>query len=145
MRQVIAVATAVNLLAGTAFAEVETTAKTVVQAKAVIALELNAAATTEKGCKLTFVVENGLTTPITSLKAEVALFNADGVVDRMTMLDFLDLPVGKRRVRQFELPGAPCESLSGLLLNDVKVCEGGGDQCAALIETRSKASIGFDG
>ncbi|WP_176083794.1 hypothetical protein [Martelella sp. HB161492] len=141
LRLVMAVAAAITGPCSAAMAQEQPIAA----AKATVSLELNAVMTTAKGCKLTFVVENGLKMPITSLKAEVALFNADGIVDRMTMLDFLDLPVEKRRVRQFELQGAPCEELSGLLLNDVKVCEGGGDQCVAAIETRSKATIGFDG
>ncbi|AMM83863.1 hypothetical protein [Martelella sp. AD-3] len=113
--------------------------------KAGLSISLNALDTTDNGCKLTFLVENNLSAPIDSLQAEVALFDTEGVVDRLTMLDFLSLPAGKMRVRQFELPGAGCDALGGLLLNDLKVCEVAGADCMAELETGSKAGIPFDG
>nr|WP_272210445.1 hypothetical protein [Marinicella sp. W31]MDC2876326.1 hypothetical protein [Marinicella sp. W31] len=110
-----------------------------------LSISLNALDTTDNGCKLTFLVENDLSETIDSLQAEVALFDTDGIVDRLTMLDFLSLPAGKMRVRQFELPGAGCDALGGLLLNDIKVCDGAGVDCMAALETGSKAGIPFDG
>ena len=115
------------------------------EASSGLSISLNAVETTANGCKLTFVVDNELAETIESLQTEVALFNADGVVDRLTMLDFLTLPAGKMRVRQFELPGQSCEALGGLLLNDIKVCEAGGADCMANLTTDSKAGIPFDG
>ncbi|AJY44607.1 hypothetical protein [Martelella endophytica] len=114
-------------------------------APAGLSISLNSLETTENGCKLTFVVDNELAETIESLQTEVALFNAEGVVDRLTMLDFLTLPAGKKRVRQFELPGQTCDALGGLLLNDIKVCEAGGADCMANLTTDSKAGIPFDG
>lgn len=108
-------------------------------------ISLNALESTDNGCKLTFLVENDLPADIESLQAEVALFDSEGVVDRLTMLDFLTLPEGKKRVRQFELPGASCDALGGLLLNDIKVCDAEGVDCMGALETGSKADIPFDG
>ncbi|PRX07299.1 UNVERIFIED_ORG: hypothetical protein BCL66_113115 [Martelella mediterranea] len=110
-----------------------------------LSISLNALDTTANGCKLTFLVENNLSETVESLQAEVALFDVDGVVDRLTMLDFLTLPAGKMRVRQFELPGEDCDALGGLLLNDIKVCDAASVDCMAELETDSKAGIPFDG
>ena len=110
-----------------------------------LSISLNTLETTDNGCKLTFLVENDLPETIESLQAEVALFDSEGIVDRLTMLDFLTLPAGKKRVRQFELPGESCDALGGLLLNDIKVCDAEGVDCMSALETGSKAGIPFDG
>ena len=110
-----------------------------------LSISLNTLETTDNGCKLTFLVENDLPETIESLQAEVALFDSEGVVDKLTMLDFLTLPAGKKRVRQFELPGESCDALGGLLLNDIKVCDAEGVDCMGALETGSKAGIPFDG
>ena len=110
-----------------------------------LSISLNTLETTDNGCKLTFLVENDLPETIESLQAEVALFDSEGIVDRLTMLDFLTLPAGKKRVRQFELPGESCDALGGLLLNDIKVCDAEGVDCMGALQTGSKAGIPFDG
>ena len=128
-----------------AFSEADVGAPAVEQTSGDLSISLNAVDTTANGCKLTFLIENGLPQTVESLKAEVALFDPDGVVDRLTMLDFLTLPAGKKRVRQFELPGEGCDQLGGLLLNDIKVCEAGDADCMANLTTSSKAGIPFEG
>lgn len=110
-----------------------------------LSISLNALDTTQNGCKLTFVIENDMPETIDSLRAEVALFDPDGVIDRLTMLDFMSLPAGKTRVRQFELPGEGCDQIGGLLLNDIKTCEAGGADCMANLVTSSKAGVDFGG
>lgn len=126
--------------------ETSSEATTDIEAKTTpLSISLNALDTTENGCKLTFVIDNEMPETVESLKAEVALFDADGVIDRLTMLDFLTLPQGKMRVRQFELPGAGCDQIGGLLLNDIKVCEAGGADCMANLQTSSKAGVEFNG
>jgi len=58
----------------------------------VLSLELNAAQPSEKGCRLTFVVNNALGADLSKAAFEIALFNEAGVVDRLAVLDFNDLP-----------------------------------------------------
>lgn len=53
-----------------------------------LSLELNGAQPSEKGCRLTFVVNNGLGASLSKAAFEIALFNDAGVVDRLTVLDF---------------------------------------------------------
>ncbi|TIU28773.1 MAG: hypothetical protein E5W38_22975, partial [Mesorhizobium sp.] len=55
-----------------------------------LSLELNAAQPSDKGCRLTFVVNNTLGADLSKAAFEIALFNEAGVVDRLTVLDFKD-------------------------------------------------------
>ena len=86
-------------------------------AKPALVLELNAAQPSEKGCRLTFVVTNNLGGELSKAAFEMAMFNEAGVVDRLTVLDFKDLPAGKTKVARFDLGGADCGKISRLLIN----------------------------
>ena len=70
-----------------------------------LSLELNGAQPSDKGCRLTFVVNNNLGADLSKAAFEIALFNEAGVVDRLTVLDFKDLPAGKTKVTRFDLAG----------------------------------------
>jgi hypothetical protein len=89
-----------------------------------LTLELNGAQTSDKGCRLTFVVNNSLGAELTKAAFEIALFNASGVVDRLTVLDFKELPAGKTKVTRFDPrrrrlrrdqphPGQQCDGMCG--------------------------------
>jgi hypothetical protein len=109
-------------------------------------VELNALAPSQKGCMMTFVAENDLAAPITKISFELAFFNDKNSVDRVTVLDFRDLPVGKKRVRQFDMPGVKCESVSRIIINDTPVCDGpSAGACKAGLVTRTQLSIPFEG
>ena len=109
-------------------------------------VELNALAPSQKGCMMTFVAENDLATPINKISFELAFFNDKNAVDRVTVLDFRDLPVGKKRVRQFDMPGVKCESVSRIIVNDTPVCDGpAAGACKAALMTRSQLSVPFEG
>lgn len=109
-------------------------------------LELNAAQSSERGCRLTYVVTNGLGTDLTKAAFEIALFNDSGVVDRMAVLDFNELPAGKTKVTRFDLPGVDCAKLSRVLINTVTACEGANVQpnaCVRQLKPVSKTNIAF--
>ena len=66
----------------------------------------------------------------------------------MAVLDFRDLPTGKTKVRQFDLPGTKCEAVKSLLINDAPVCTGDGvakDACMKALKTRVEISCGVEG
>ncbi len=116
------------------------------QPEALIELDLNAAQPSQGGCRLTFVVANNLATPIDRAAFEMALFNKQGVVDRLSVLDFKGLPAGKTKVSRFDLSGVQCGDLSRVLINDATACEGAGtapDACAKSLRTRSTSGIQF--
>lgn len=111
-----------------------------------LTLELNAAQPSDKGCRLTFVVNNGLGTDLTKAAFEIALFNEAGVVDRLTVLDFKELPAGKTKVTRFDLAGADCAKLSRVLINSATECTGASVEPAACmrgLKTETKTGIAF--
>lgn len=113
-----------------------------------LTIEINELAPSEKGCKLTFVADNGLPQSLARLSFEFVLFDAKGLVERMAVLDFRDVPAGKTKVRQFDLPGTKCEDVNSLLINDAPVCEGEGvspGACMKALKTGSKSSVALKG
>ncbi|KRB61841.1 hypothetical protein ASE04_20220 [Rhizobium sp. Root708] len=115
-------------------------------AAASLDVELNALAPSQKGCMMTFVALNKLPAPINKVSFELAFFNDKNAVDRITVLDFRDLPQGKKRVRQFDMPNIKCESVTRLLINDTPVCDGpAAGECMKGLVTRSQVSVPFEG
>lgn len=111
-----------------------------------LSLELNGVEPSDKGCRLTFVVANDLGADLTRAAFEIALFNDKGVVDRLTVLDFRDLPEGKTKVSRFDLAGTDCAKMGRILVNSVTDCSGKGvqaDTCMKGLKTSSKAGITF--
>jgi hypothetical protein len=109
-------------------------------------LELNGAQPSDKGCRLTFVVKNDLGADLSKAAYEIALFNEAGVVDRLTVLDFKDLPTGKTNVVRFDLAGTDCGKTSRVLVNSATECTGSGVEpsaCMRRLETDSKTGIFF--
>ena len=112
----------------------------------VLSLELNAAQPSEKGCRLTFGVNNALGTNLSKAAFEIALFDEAGVVDRLTVLDFKDLPAGKTKVTRFDLAGADCGKLGRVLINSATECAGNGIEpaaCMRALKTSTKTAIAF--
>lgn len=115
-------------------------------AGATLNVELNALAPSQKGCMMTFVAENNLEAPVNKISFELAFFNGKNAVDRITVLDFRDLPLGKKRVRQFDMPNVKCEDVSRILINDTPVCDGpAAGACMKGLVTRSQISVPFEG
>ena len=111
-----------------------------------ITLELNGAEPSDKGCRLTFVVNNGLGAELTKAAFEIALYNKSGVVDRLTVLDFKELPAGKTKVTRFDLTGVDCAKISRILVNHATECVGEGVEpgaCLRKLKTAAKTEITF--
>lgn len=111
-----------------------------------LVLELNAAQPSDKGCRFTFVVTNNLDAELSKAAFEIALFNEAGVVDRLTVLDFKDLPAGKTKVTRFDLPGTECAKISRVLINHATDCVGPGVEpsaCLKSLRTATKSGIAF--
>jgi hypothetical protein len=109
-------------------------------------LELNGAQPSDKGCRLTFVVTNNLGAELSKAAFEIALFNDAGVVDRLTVLDFNELPAGKTKVVRFDLAGVDCTKISRVLINHATECTGAGidpKACLAQLKPETKSTIVF--
>ncbi|MFD1983001.1 hypothetical protein ACFSOZ_09985 [Mesorhizobium newzealandense] len=111
-----------------------------------LTLELNGAQASDKGCRLTFVVNNDLGADLSKAAFEIALFNEAGVVDRLTVLDFKELPAGKTKVTRFDLAGTDCAKVSRVLINSATECAGTGvepNACMRKLKTDTKTGIAF--
>ena len=109
-------------------------------------VELNALAPSQKGCMMTFVALNKLAAPVNKISIELAFFNDKNAVDKITVLDFRDLPEGKKRVRQFDMPNMKCEAVTRIIINDTRVCDGpAAGACMKGLVTRSQISVPFEG
>lgn len=111
-------------------------------------IELNEVAPSQKGCKLTFVAGNEFAQSLSKVSFEFVIFDQKGLVERMAVLDFRDLPAGKTKVRQFDLPGTNCEAVKSLLINDAPACVGDdveGDACMKGLKTGSKSAVELKG
>jgi hypothetical protein len=111
-----------------------------------LTLELNALQPSEKGCRLTFVVTNNLSGALDKVGFEVALFNQAQVVDRITLLDFKELPQGKTKVRRFDLGELDCTKITRVLVNDSTECAGAGidpKACIRQLNPTTKSGIQF--
>jgi hypothetical protein len=109
-------------------------------------LELNGAQASDKGCRLTFVVTNNLGAELGKAAFEIALFNEAGVVDRLTVLDFNELPAGKTKVARFDLAGTDCAKVSRVLVNHVTECTGSDidpKACIRQLKPETKSGITF--
>lgn len=112
-------------------------------------LELNAAAETDTGsCRLTYVASNQTDTALDRTAYEVAVFDAEGVVTRLLVLEFGALVEGKTKILQFDLSGTPCGSISRIVVNDVAGCTvaGSGEDsavCMSNLAASSRTAIQF--
>ncbi|MEM6464422.1 MAG: hypothetical protein AAF724_21175 [Pseudomonadota bacterium] len=111
-----------------------------------VSLELNNLTSSEAGCLATFMVKNGFDQPLEKVGYEIVLFDTEGLVERMMVLDFSPLSTGKTRVRQFDLPGTTCEQIGRVLVNDAAFCEGGNlpaQACLERLETSARPQVEF--
>ena len=68
------------------------------------------------------------------------------MVDRLTVLDFNELPAGKTKVARFDLAGADCGKISRVLVNHATECLGTGidpKACLSQLKPTTKSNILF--
>lgn len=118
------------------------------EGKQALTMDLNAADTIGEACRLTFVLTNGLEADIDRLVYETVLFSNQGRVLLLTLFDFGSLPVGRPRVRQFQVPDTTCDRIGSVLINGADTCDGTGlapGLCETALETRSLSGIEIGG
>jgi len=71
---------------------------------------------------------------LTKAAFELVLFDTEGKVSRLTVVDFKDLPQGKTKVRQFDFSGVDCAGVGRILINDSTECAGPAIAPTACIE-----------
>lgn len=111
-----------------------------------LAIELNTAADSGGGCRLSFVATNGTGQLLDQVSFEVFTFDDKGTVAQSLVFQFGRFPAGKTKVVQFDLAGQACASISRLLVNDATECAVEGKASTACIDaltTTSRGAIDF--
>lgn len=111
-------------------------------------IELNKAEQLEDTCRLVFMTRNELGANLDELSFETVLFDTQGTVERFTLFDFRDVPAGKTRVRQFDLPDARCASIGRVLINGTAACKGEGiadGDCASRLDPSTRIDMELSG
>jgi hypothetical protein len=114
------------------------------QSQPSLSVDLNATQQLEQACRLVFVAANNTSASIDAMSLETVLFDASGKVDRFALFDFKDLPLGKTRVRQFDLPDTRCSDIGRVLINGAASCKGPslkGTECMDHLDLKSSSSM----
>lgn len=107
-----------------------------------LSIDLNALEQIDQACRLAFVATNATGTSIDALVLETVVFDTAGTVDRFALFDFKALPVGKTRVRQFDLPETQCSDIGRVLINGAESCKGPslkGTECMDRLDLKSSS------
>lgn len=105
-------------------------------------LELNALLPQDNACQFVFVAQNESPVDLGQMVLEAVLFDTEGRVSALTLLDLQDLPAGHMRVRSFQLAGLDCATVGRLLINGVSSCEpAGAEACAAPLTVSSRTGV----
>lgn len=142
----LALALPVAVAGGVAAQESSAPAAATTNDAASLGLALDALDPVEAGCRLSFVITNGMAAEIEDLSVEIAVFAADGGFDKMLRLNFGLLLDGKTRVRQFDVAGTPCEGIGSVLVNDIAACEAAALQpvdCLRAMRVTSRGDVPF--
>lgn len=99
-----------------------------------INIELNGVEPRDDTCRMVFTAQS--TSGVEGLIVETAIFNTSGAVLMLTLFDFVDLPAGSLRVRQFDIAGQSCADVARVLFNGIDSCQGA--DCTAALSVGSK-------
>ena len=114
-----------------------------------VVMELNGLADAQNdSCALTMVTTNRLPQGLQRAAWQVAIFDANGTVRALPVLDFGALVAGKTRVISFVIPGGTFTSLGRVVVNDVVECTADDgsdlrDRCLGNLATQNRSNIEF--
>ncbi len=126
------------------FASLFTLAVADASANGTLGIELNNAVNHDSVCRLSFQIHNGLDHPLEAIGLEVVLLDKEGLATDFLMLRAGNMPKGKRRIRQFNLPDVNCNTLGEVLINDISECAAGdldANGCLAALVPSSRIDI----
>ena len=95
------------------------------------------------GCRAFFLFHNDTGKSFEGFEMSLAIFNKDGVIDRLLSIDASPLPVARTTLKLFEIPQISCANISEVLLHDVPACKPQNEantDCYPLLDLKSKTS-----
>jgi len=111
-----------------------------------VTVELNKLEPNGAACRAYLVLENGTESAFASLKLDLVMFDADGVVAKRLAVETAPLPAGKTSLKAFDVDGLACAEIGSVLLNDVMACadaSGARDDCLALVTPSARGPVAF--
>lgn len=111
-----------------------------------LGLELNKLEPMDNACRAYLVLHNPSDDGFASLKLDLVMFDADGVVARRLAVEGGPLPAGKTSLKVFDVADIACARIGRILLNDVLACSGASgpyDNCLARIEPTARGAVPF--
>lgn len=114
--------------------------------KDTLRVELNKLEPTEGDCRAYLLFENRTAVDFRSMKLDLVMFNAEGIINKRLAVEGGPLPPGKTSVKLFDIQGVGCDAVERVLLNGILACsdpEGERSGCLDMVETASRSSAGF--
>ncbi|MEP3428338.1 MAG: hypothetical protein ABJN98_06650 [Roseibium sp.] len=114
--------------------------------KEAISIQLNTAEAAGDACRLTFVIQNKLASPVDTLGLDLVMFDQSEGVSGYAAVDFGAMPPGKTVVRQYDVGQGACGGISRILLNEVRTCEvnkNAVSDCLSKLSITSRSDIDF--
>ena len=109
-----------------------------------LTVELNKLEEAENsGCRAYFLFRNETGLALEQFEMALAVFDTDGVIDRLLTIDAAPVPVARTTLKLFEIPDTACSAVSEVLLHDVSACKPQNAEsidCFPLLDLHSKAA-----
>lgn len=109
-----------------------------------VGVELNKTEDQTGGCRLYFVLDNGVPSAFDVYKLDLVMFGTDGVIARRLAVEVGPLRPTKISVKLFDVSGLACTGIGTVLVNDVLSCKSGADErsnCIDQVTVASRAKI----
>lgn len=87
-----------------------------------VQVELNKLRPVDDACRAYLVTQNLSDDKFDSLKLDVVMFDADGIVAKRLAVQLAPIPAGKTRLKVFDMADLDCDQIGQLLLNNVLEC-----------------------
>ncbi len=111
-----------------------------------IKIELNKLESSENACRAYLLLENRSHLSFESLKLDLVLFDAEGVVAKRLAVEAAPLPKDKTSLKVFNISKLPCNGIGRVLLNKLTSCsdtQRARDDCLAMVSTSARGAVSF--
>lgn len=111
-----------------------------------VGIELNKLEPNGDACRAYVVLNNTTAAAYGTLKLDLVLFDADGIVVKRLAVETAPLAAGKTSLKVFDIDGLACGHIGRMLLNDVIACDKAGkasDDCMDGLTPTARGSVPF--
>lgn len=105
-----------------------------------VAIELNKLEPKGSDCRAYFVIDNKSDKTYETLKLDLILFRADGIIDQRFAVELAPLKANKRTVKLFDVASTSCDDVGSFLINDVMECKAGSEDVTDCLQDLAVSS-----